>query len=183
MKSLSNYLLLFSFLILISCTKETIKTDFTDELSNEEAQLVLPSSNFSMEVLETLKADCHDYYVEGKIEYKLEADQVAVVDFGDGESDSKVLVIKGESESEFDCNQKECYYKGKKSKYKKIIVEPIVKTEDCQYIVSGIIKYYEISTGNWVATIDFGEGTCDDIATKTTSDGELITFSLGQCKK
>lgn len=183
MKTSFIYLISLTFIVFTSCTKDNIKTDFTDEISTEMAQIVLPSSNFSMEVLETLKSDCHDYYVEGKIEYKLEADQVAVVDFGDGESDSKVLVIKGESESEFDCNQKECYYKGKKSKYKKIIVEPIVKTEDCQYIVSGIIKYYLYSTGEWVATIDFGDGTCDDIAVKTTSDGENITFSLNSCKK
>ena len=183
MKTPFIYLVLLAIALFTSCTKENIKTDFSDEISNEQAQLVLPSSNFEMEILETLKSDCHDYYVEGKIGYNIEANQIAVVDFGDGQSDSKVLVIKGESESEYDCNQKECFYKGKKSKYKKVIVEPIVKTEDCQYIVSGLIKYYLVSNGDWVATIDFGDGSCDAIATKTTSEGGLITFDLGQCKK
>lgn len=171
------------FLVLVSCTKDNIKTDFTDEISTEEAQLVLTSSNFDMEIIETLKTDCHDYYVEGKIGYSIDGEQIAEVDFGNGESDSRVLIKEGDTETEYDCNKKNCYYKGKKSKYKKIIVEPIVKTEDCQYIVSGIIKYYLYSTGEWVATIDFGEGSCDDIATKTTSDGEVITFSLNSCKK
>lgn len=183
MKSSFIYLISFIFILFTSCTKENIKTDFMDEISNEEAQLVLISSDFDMEVIETLKNDCHAYYVEGQIEYRLNGDQIALIDFGDGELDSKCNVLNGDVESEFDCAKNACYYKGKKSKYKKVIIEPIVKTTDCKYIVSGIIKYYMYSTGDWVATIDFGEGSCDAIATKTTSDGELITFSLGKCKK
>ena len=32
--------------------------------------------------------------------------------------------------------------------------------------VSGLFEYYDID-GNWVASIDFGDGTCDQWATKT----------------
>ena len=32
--------------------------------------------------------------------------------------------------------------------------------------VSGLFEYYD-GDGNWVASIDFGDGTCDEWATKT----------------
>ena len=58
--------------------------------------------------------------------------------------------------------------------YSEIEVNPIVKL-NCyfqdwdKYImtpVSGLFEYYD-SDGNWVASIDFGDGTCDEWATKT----------------
>ena len=70
-------------------------------------------------------------------------------------------------------------YKGKDSKYKKVIIEPIIKSDDCDYIVSGIIKYYEVKSGDWTATIDFGDGTCDDVAIKTTDEGDY-TFTISE---
>ena len=68
----------------------------------------------------------------------------------------------------------------KDSDYDKVVVEPLVKSEDCDYIVAGTVCFYE--EGLWVATIDFGNGTCDDKATKTTDDG-TTTFSLKDKKK
>ena len=53
-------------------------------------------------------------------------------------------------------------------------VIPIVK-KDCYFSVwdkdvltpvSGLFEYYD-QQGNWVASIDFGEGTCDEWAIKT----------------
>ena len=58
--------------------------------------------------------------------------------------------------------------------YTEVEVSPIVKI-NCyfsdwdKYImtpVSGLFEYYDID-GNWVASIDFGDGTCDEWATKT----------------
>jgi hypothetical protein len=63
----------------------------------------------------------------------------------------------------------------KKSEYDKVIVEPLVKAEDCDYIIAGSICFYKDNL--WVATIDFGNGTCDDIATKETRDG-MHNFSM-----
>ena len=60
-------------------------------------------------------------------------------------------------------------------KYEKVIVEPLVSLEDCDYIVSGIIEFYKGDA--WVATIDFGDGICDEWATKTW-DGGSKDFSL-----
>tara|TARA_B110000196_G_C20857509_1_gene525784 strand:+ start:345 stop:737 length:393 start_codon:yes stop_codon:yes gene_type:complete len=58
--------------------------------------------------------------------------------------------------------------------YSEIEVNPIVKIncyfqdwgKDVMTPVSGLFEYYD-SDGNWVASIDFGDGTCDEWATKT----------------
>ena len=58
--------------------------------------------------------------------------------------------------------------------YSEIEVNPIVKIhcyfqdwdKDVITPVSGLFEYYD-SDGNWVASIDFGDGTCDEWATKT----------------
>ena len=58
--------------------------------------------------------------------------------------------------------------------YTEIEVNPIVKItcyfsnwdKDVMTPVSGLFEYYD-ADGNWVASIDFGDGTCDEWATKT----------------
>ena len=58
--------------------------------------------------------------------------------------------------------------------YTEVEVNPIVKT-NCYFSdwnkeimtpVSGLFEYYD-AEGNWVASIDFGDGSCDEWATKT----------------
>lgn len=58
--------------------------------------------------------------------------------------------------------------------YEEIEVNPITKTncyfsdwdKDIMTPVSGLFEYYD-ANGNWVASIDFGDGSCDKWATKT----------------
>ena len=58
--------------------------------------------------------------------------------------------------------------------YTEIEVNPIVKIKcyfsdwdkDVMTPVSGLFEYYDVD-GNWAASIDFGDGTCDEWATKT----------------
>ena len=58
--------------------------------------------------------------------------------------------------------------------FSEIEVTPIVKKncyfeewdKDVMTPVSGLFEYYD-SNDNWVATIDFGDGACDEWATKT----------------
>ena len=58
--------------------------------------------------------------------------------------------------------------------YEEIEVNPIIKTncyfsdwdKDVITPVSGLFEYYD-ANGNWVASIDFGDGSCDKWATKT----------------
>ncbi len=57
----------------------------------------------------------------------------------------------------------------KGNSYSKIITTPLVKTGDCKFITKGVIEYKN-STGKF-ATIDYGDGTCDNKATRTTQDG------------
>ncbi len=64
--------------------------------------------------------------------------------------------------------------------FKKVITDPLVKVDGCDYIVAGVIKFFK--KDKWVATIDFGDGTCDEWATKTTEDG-VETFSLDDLHK
>ena len=58
--------------------------------------------------------------------------------------------------------------------YIEVIVDPIMKTY-CYFAewdktiltpVSGLIEYYD-NNNTWVASIDFGDGTCDQWATKS----------------
>ena len=46
----------------------------------------------------------------------------------------------------------------------KFIYEPIVISEDCNCIVSGKVKY--LKNCKTVALIDYGDGNCDNVATK-----------------
>ena len=60
---------------------------------------------------------------------------------------------KGYSEVEINpIVKKECYFES----WDKTIITP----------VSGLFEYHD-SEGNWVASIDFGDGTCDEWAIKT----------------
>lgn len=172
---------------LVSCDKEKVdqaSKDFIDELSQERMQVTVMESGFQMEeTSSTTKSQEEDYYVSGVLTYQKNEEVLAIVDFGDGTEDSEATLTVGTETSFFDLKKEEDEFNGEKSKYKKVVVEPIVKADDCDYIVAGIIKYYDVENGDWVATIDFGDGSCDDIATKTTADSEEIhEFSLSEWK-
>jgi len=65
--------------------------------------------------------------------------------------------------------------------YTKNILIPLEKIDGCDYFVEGKIEY--IKNGSVVATVDFGDGQCDIIATKTV-DGVDHEFKLDKkCKK
>ena len=70
--------------------------------------------------------------------------------------------------------------------YTEVEVSPIVKTS-CYFAqwdktimtpVSGLFEYYD-SANNWVASIDFGGGTCDEWATKTWDVNMFPDFPNG----
>ena len=161
-----------------SCQKDAVKTldPMSMEIASEEPNVRLANSGYQTEITNELVANNdEDFYTDGIIEYKFNNQLVAVVDFGNAPNE-KALLSKDGSDSEFDLKKKK-----EGSKYKKVIVKPLVKTDDCNYIVEGTIKYYEIATGAWAATIDYGNGTCDEWATKTWPAGSK-TFSLDEWK-
>ena len=169
-------------LAMTSCSKAKLASSFADEISTEESQINLPESGYEINVVEPTQSTADGYYTEGVIEYTKNGAVLASVDFGNGASNSQALANVNGTTSEIELKKDKEYYKGKKSKYKKVIVEPIIKTDECGFIVSGIIKYYKVKSGDWVATVDFGDGTCDDIAVKTTDEGKY-TFTISEYSK
>jgi len=71
--------------------------------------------------------------------------------------------------------------------YTEIEVSPIVKMscyftkwdKDVMTPVSGLYEYYN-ADGNWVASINFGDGTCDEWATKTWDVDIFPDFPSGK---
>lgn len=169
-------ILSISVLLFTSCQKEEESKDrFADEVSSEEEHLRLPESNFDKIITEPLVYSEEGYYSSGVIHYMLNGEEQAVINYGSEKG--KAEITKGNEKKKIALKKKE-EEKEDKEFYKKIIVEPIVVTDDCEYIVSGIIKYFDKKTGEWLATVDFGDGTCEDIATKYTKEGEYI-FNIG----
>lgn len=60
--------------------------------------------------------------------------------------------------------------------FSRLIVTPLVRLGTCRYIVEGIVQISR--DGEVVAELNYGDGTCDDIAT-ITKDGEEIQITLG----
>lgn len=57
------------------------------------------------------------------------------------------------------------------------IIEPLVRTGECRFIVQGIVSMSKNDAA--FAELDYGDGTCDDVAT-ITKDGEVRQITLGK---
>jgi len=188
---LKLHLILFSVLVfLFGCSssdlsdKEEKASEENFDLSAAEADYInISSSNtgskntYTKNILIPLeKIDGCDYVVKGKIEYIKDGAVVATIDFGDGECDDIATKTVDGKKYTFNLRGKK-----KSSRYKKNILKPLVKIDGCDYIVEGKIEYTK--NGAVVATVDFGDGQCDNIATKTV-DGVDHEFKLDKkCKK
>lgn len=60
------------------------------------------------------------------------------------------------------------------------ITIPLIKPADCDYIASGVKQY---SDNGEVSTLDYGDGTCDAIATMTDADGTVTEIKLKRKRK
>ena len=138
-----------------------------------------------------VKTDDCKYIVEGTIEVLLDGETVAIIDYGDGECDNiATKTVDGKTyEFELDNKKRDEKDSGKgdgkgkgkddKGDYTKNIIKPIVKLEGCDFPVEGTIEY--LKDGKVIATIDYGDGECDNIATKTV-DGKTYEFELNNKK-
>lgn len=63
--------------------------------------------------------------------------------------------------------------------YLKEIVEPIIRSRDCQYIVQGIVEI--TLNGELISSLDYGNGDCNSIAI-LTKDGETLEVDLSKRK-
>jgi len=176
-KLLTGYtFVLFTFAFLfISCEKDLIDKQI-GEIGFEDAVIVIDAQNYSREVIDPmLKPDGFNFYTEGLLQYSVDGEVVATFDFGDGVLDEFADIEKDGSTESFNLkhNKKPC-------SYDKVVVMPLIKVKGCDYIVEGVIKYYK--NNKWVATVDFGDGTCDALATKSWDGGSEV-FSLDFKKK
>ena len=190
---LKLHLILFSVLVfLLGCSsselseKEEKVSEENIVLSTAEGDYInIRSSNngsknnYSKNILIPLeRIDGCDYVVQGKIEYIKDGAVLATVDFGDGECDDIATKTVDSKSSTFNLRGKK-----KSSRYKRSIIKPLVKIDGCDYTVEGKIEY--IKDGVVVATVDFGDGECDNIATKTVDgvDREIKLNKKGKKPK
>lgn len=161
-----------------SCSKENTSSkddDIYKTSAMEDVDMMFKGDFEGFEKVITkplVKIDDCKYIVEGTIEFHKGDQIIAVVDFGEGECDDIATKTFDGVSTEFSMKKV-----GDKKKFYKVIAEPIVKIEDCDYIVSGVVEFYSINNDTWLATIDFGDGECDEWATKTWDGGSKV-FSM-----
>ena len=69
------------------------------------------------------------------------------------------------------------------AEFTKTIVEPLVISDDCDCIVSGVVKYTATDRSGTRASVDYGDGECDDWAiVKTCENGSCEDGGSGTCR-
>lgn len=115
------------------------------------------------------KKECKYEVVSGIIEFYYQKDLVFAVDFGNGKCDGLATVTWVDEDGTTGTKELDVwsiFKKEAKDEYKEVVTQELIKNSDCNNeIVSGLIEYYDLK-GNWVASINFGNGVCDGIATK-----------------
>jgi hypothetical protein len=172
-KMKTNVLLIASLLVataFTSCRKEEMnKGNMISELAGIHQIVTVPTNNFDRIEAEALNQPNSDApYTAGTIEYHVDGAVVSRVVFDEaGPQHAMHYDVAGGTSNTVSLQHED----SKDSKWKKVIVEPLVYSDECGYVVAGIIKLYEIDGGEWVATFDYGDGTCDDLINKDTADG------------
>ncbi len=171
-------------LVFTSCNKEAEKKNKTKNpqtteifLNSLEPDIIIKGSgnkdDYKKNVVEELvkKEECEWEVVSGIIEYYYQDEMVFSIDFGNGNCDGLATVNWLEN-GVIESKDVDIWVLFKQQKEEYVIVQELVKNENCDYeIVSGIIEYQD-KEGNPYVTIDFGDGNCDGIASKCwTKDG------------
>jgi hypothetical protein len=171
-------------LVFTSCKKEAEKENKTKNpqtteiyLKSLEPDIIIKGSgnkdDYKKNVVEELvkKEECKWEVVSGIIEYYYQDEMVFSIDFGNGNCDGLATVSWLEN-GMIESKDVDVWALFKQKKEDYVIVQKLVKNENCDYeIVSGIIEYQD-KEGNPYVTIDFGDGNCDGIASKCwTKDG------------
>jgi hypothetical protein len=159
-------IIIIMILVLSACEKTTKiqeEKSWQDILSDERGDIILDAEYDKIIIEPIVQPDNCDYIVSGIIHFVAEDEVIAVLDYGEGTCDEWATVTKDGETFDIDLSKDE------DEDWKKIIIEPLIEIENCEYIVAGIIKLYK--EGEWIVTIDFGNGTCDEWATKTWNGG------------
>ena len=88
-----------------------------------------------------MKPDDCRFIVSGTIEYYLNGELVAVVDYGNGTCDNIATKTVRGNTFRFELDGKD------DSTFRKVIVEPLVSIEGCDYIVAGVISFTKTKSG------------------------------------
>jgi hypothetical protein len=67
---------------------------------------------------------------------------------------------------------------GTETIYRKDIVEPLIKPSGCRYFTQGVIELSQ--GGNVVATLDYGNGDCDDVAIVAKNGEDPVEIILSE---
>ncbi len=172
-------------LVFTSCKKGVENTnDKTEDiyLKSLEPDIIVKGSGDKADYTKTIvtalvkKAECNWEVVSGIIEYYYQDEMVFSVNFGNGTCDGLATVSWLEN-GVIESKDVDVWQLFKKQGKKYVVVQDLVKSDSCNYeIVSGIIEYQD-KAGNPYVTIDFGDGSCDGIATKCWTKNNVV-----QCK-
>jgi len=163
-------------LLFTSCEKfKKVDEDGMISYAAKYGQTVtVPSTDFEVEEVTTLQRTSSNMpYTSGELKYSVGGNEVAKIDFSHGNEYQALVSKNGDSETVSLGEDK-----GDKWDYDKVIAEPLVYSEECGYVVSGLIKFYK--DGKWVASFDYGDGACDDLIAKTTEKYENYLFSMNE---
>ena len=159
---------------LTSCQKGNQGTDNMVAYAARYGQTVIvPTTDFETVEASSLNRTNDDMaYTTGELVYKVNGNEVAKINFDHG-NDLQALVTKDGASETVSLGEGD---HGDKKDYVKKITEPLVYSEECGYVISGVIKFFK--GGTWIATFDYGDGTCDDLIAKSTADYENYMFSM-----
>ncbi|KAA3600095.1 MAG: hypothetical protein DWQ06_09865 [Calditrichaeota bacterium] len=168
-----------SMFIFASCENndsDSLET-FNEASFTEESNIHFSASGFEKNISKELTSNSGEIYSSGVIEYKMYGKVEAEVDFGNGENDEIAMISKDGKSTELRLRHRD----DRDSKFEKVIIEPIVTTDDCDYPVSGLINFYQ--NGVLEFSINFGDGTCDNLAEIIGSDGEYKIIDLDEWRR
>ena len=170
---LLSILLLGFMIIFTSCKKDDSADKLNDMFKDLPPDLEFLGDGDYVKIISKplIKLEDCVYIVEGTIEFHKGNKVLAIIDYGDGICDNIATKTIDGVTSEFNLDKMD-----DKPDYKKVIIEPLIKIEGCDYIVAGIIKFYY--QDKWIATLDYGDGSCDEWATKKWDGGsEVISLA------
>ena len=167
-------MIVLGFMIMLSSCKKDDSADKSDDMFKGLSPDLefLGDGDYEKIITKPLvKLEDCKYIVEGTIEFHKGDKLLAIIDYGNGNCDNHATKTIDGITSEFNLDKTD-----DKPDYKKVIIEPLIKIEGCNYIVAGVIEFYY--QDKWIATLDFGDGTCDEWATKKWDGGsEVISLA------
>jgi hypothetical protein len=179
MERLKITLMMAATVGLSSCTKDKSGVDMFGLAAVYGQTVTVPSSDYVADIaVELERSEADSPYTAGLIEYSV--DDALIVSLSFDEGDDFEALVEHDSGQEMVSlgGTDECSDSKDPKAYSMVVLEPLVMAEDCGYVVAGEIGFFSCSTGKWAASLDYGDGSCDALITKSTPDGDDYIFSM-----